>query len=428
MSQETFIARQPIFDSGLTVIGYELLHRAGWEESFGGIDEDLATVEVLNGSLLVSRLEDLTDGKLGFVNVPRNLLLEDFLLLLPARLTVIEVLESVRPEPRVVEALRKLKRAGYTIALDDFADEPDYAPLVELADIIKVDFRATAPADWGALVQRHRRPGLRFLAEKIETREEHERARAAGYDLFQGFFFCRPETSFRRDLPAHKVHYIRFLREISRPALDLPKLEEIIEQERSLGAKLLRYLNAAQPGGGSRITSTSIRSALAHLDERSLRRWGTLVALARIGDDKPLELVRTCLVRAGFLERLAQETGHGEQALDYFLTGVFSALDALVDRPLEEALESVGLDPAVCRAIEGDTSRASRARELAIACERGDLESYGGLARELGLEQERVAELYAEALFWAGGLRPGPGGRRPEPGAHGRPSGGPRGA
>lgn len=402
MSLETFIARQPIFDADLKVRGYELLHRSGWTDVFDERDADRATVELLNGSLLVNRLEDLTDGRPGYINVPRNLLLLDFLELLPPHLTVIEVLEDVQPEPKVVAALRRLRAHGYTIALDDFVDSEQAERLVALSDIVKVDFVETTPAQRVEMLARHRRPDLVFLAEKVETREEFDEARRLGFTLFQGFFFCKPQTQGRKDLPRNKINYVRFLKEVTREELALDVIEEIIKAEISLSAKLLRYLNSAYFGLQDEITS--IHQALIHMGERPLRRWGTLLALFGLGEDKPLELVRTCLVRARFCETLARGTEVDAEALDLYLTGMFSAIDALMDQPLDQALAEIGLKQQVQEAIRGDDSVLGRAFGLAVACERGDWRLYENVAAQFDLDPSRVASLYAEALFWADGL------------------------
>ena len=379
--------------------GYELLHRRDAAEEFDGSDPDRATVELLDGSVFVNQFEDLTCGKLGFVNVPRNLLEQDFLRILPADRTVIEVLETVRPEPAVVVALERLKAAGYRIALDDFVDEPDYAPLIALADIIKIDWLATQKEQRREYIERYSNGERLMLAEKVETREQYEEAVELGYDLFQGYFFCRPEISSLRRLPGSKANYVRFLREISREDLSLEQLGDIIKSELSLSARLLRYLNSGRFGIERPIDS--IQEALAHLGDRETRRFGTLVALAGLGDDKPLELIRTCLVRARFCEQAAVKSGNSGAAMDLYLTGLFSAIDALIDRPLDEALDKLGLPAPVQAAIRGEESDLSKAFGLVVACERGDITAFRRHSSDLGLRPEVVSGLYAEALFWA---------------------------
>lgn len=396
--RETFIARQPILDRRLELHGYELLHRSGWGDHFDGKDAERATIELLSTSLLVNGFADLTGGKPGFLNVPENLLLDDLLMVLPPHLAIIEILGTVPATPEVLRAVRRLRDAGYRIALDDHVDEPERAPFLPLSDIVKIDFLALEPPARRALAKRLRGEGKRLLAKKVEAHRDFEEALDQGYELFQGYHFSRPETRTRRDIPQSKLSYLRFLRELFKPKLDLDELEDIIKREMSLSAKLLRYLNSARFSPEDEIDS--IQRALVTLGEKPLRQWGSLVAMTCLGEEKPVELVNMCMVRARFCELLALEEDAG-RPLDFFLTGMFSALDALVDRPLREALGEIGLQEEIERAIRGDASALSRACRLALACEQGDLRLYQALTRGLAASETRVAELYSEALLWA---------------------------
>lgn len=398
--RETFIARQPILDSELAIHGYELLHRAGWARHLGGQDASPATIELLSTSLLVNGFADLTGGVLGFVNVPEELLLDDLLMVLPPHLAVIELPESVAPAPEVLRAVARLKDAGYRIALDGYLGEPERAPFVPLSDVIKIDFLALDPPARRELAGRLRGEGKRLLAKRVEAHRDFEEALDLRFELFQGYHFSRPETRVRREIPGSKLSYLRFLRELFKPKLDLEVLEDIIKHEMSLSVKLLRYLNSARFSPEDEIDS--IQRAMVTLGEKPLRQWGSLVAMTCLGEEKPIELVNMCLVRARFCELIAAEVDGGNP-LDFFLTGLFSALDALVDRPLREALGEIGLKAEVERAIRGDASTCSCACRLALACERSDLRLYHALSRRLGLPETRVTELYAEALRWADG-------------------------
>ena len=250
------------------------------------------------------------------------------------------------------------------------------------------------------VIEHRKRDGLTFLAEKVETHEEFERAKADGYALFQGYFFAKPEVQSRRDVPRNKANYMQFLREMARAELDIQAIEEIVKREISLSVKLLRYLNSAHFGVRHRMTS--IRQALVHLGQQPLKRWGMLIALSGIGDEKPMELVRLSLVRARFCELVALELGKEEAALDLFLTGLFSTLDALVDRPLDEALAEMGLEARIGAAIRGeDPGTLGSTFKLARACELGDVSAYQAVAQRFNLAEATVAQLYAESLFWA---------------------------
>jgi c-di-GMP-related signal transduction protein len=398
LTKDTFIARQPIFDRATKVVGYELLHRSTNASKFEAEDPDQASAELIEGSVLLHRLATLTRGKRAFINVTRNLLVQDLLSILPKEEIVVELLETIQPEPRVIAAIRKLKEEGYLIALDDFEHNDSLTPLVELADIIKVDFLVTEGAERQRIMERCDRKDLVFLAEKVETRKDFEEALAMGYSLFQGFFFCEPETLHRTDLRKCKANYVRLLRELVREDLALDRITDVIKHEVSLASRLLRYLNS--PIFGVREELTSIGQALVHLGEAPLRRWGMLVALSAMGDDKPSALMTACLVRARFCESIAAAAGLANRRLDLFLTGMFSAIDALLDRPMVDALSEMGLCDEIQQAILGDDSRLASVLRLALACEQGRFPEIGMRSLDLGISFEAVSETYSNALIW----------------------------
>ena len=159
-----FIARQPIFDRRQAVFAYELLFRSSFENYFNASDGDRASSDVIESSLLVFGLDRLLGGHRAFVNVTRRVLLEDLVYLLPAARVVVELLEEIQPDAEVLAACRRLKRAGYTIALDDYVHRSDLEPLVALADIVKIDFRATSSDERKRLAALLARPSRLLLA------------------------------------------------------------------------------------------------------------------------------------------------------------------------------------------------------------------------------------------------------------------------
>jgi len=132
----SYVARQPIFTADEKVFGYELLFRDGVEDYFREQDADAASRKTLNTTQQIG-LETLCEGRRAFVNCTRDVLLKDYITLLPSPLTVVEVLESVPCDDLVKAALQRLKQAGYMIALDDFLPDGPRTPLVEFADILK---------------------------------------------------------------------------------------------------------------------------------------------------------------------------------------------------------------------------------------------------------------------------------------------------
>lgn len=404
---DVLVARQAIFDRERRVYGYELLFRSRAEQSeFDGTEGGLATQQVLANSLLVIGLENLVGSNKAFVNFGRGPLLQGWYASLPRENTVIELLETVEPDDEVLAACRRLREQGYRIALDDFVFRPGCERLLEIADLVKVEVHSVAWPEHKALVRSSKARGLEMLAEKVETYEEFECARQAGYDYFQGYFFARPVTVHGRRIPANKLHCLRLLEEAQRPELDFDRLEELILEDVSLSYQLLRYVNSPLFALATNIRS--IRQALLYFGETELRKWVVLATLARTGADKPSELIRHSLVRARFCEslaRISQASGakHGLEQFA-FLTGLFSLLDALVDRPLQEMLSEVGLASEIAAVLRGDATDSgplASVYRLARAYEAADWPLVEQLGTGLGAPMTDLAGAYCEAAGWA---------------------------
>jgi c-di-GMP-related signal transduction protein len=391
---QRFVARQPILDHTQKVFGYELFFRNGVEDYFNA-DQELASRSTLDSTLLFG-LNTLCDGRHAFVNCTREVLLKDLVTLLPSNQTVVEVLETVEPEDRVVAACKRLKEAGYLLALDDFVPNDPRIPLCDLADIIKIDVRATRPEERAAMLRRYGTAKCRMLAEKLETPQEFQQARDMGFVYFQGYFFCRPELVMGREVPASRLHYIRLLEIVSRSEFDLRELERMIKQETSICYRLLRYLNS--PLFGFSLEIKSIRHAMAILGERELRRWIRLVVTVSAAEQKCSELVLMALARARFCELLSKRLPSNS---DLFLMGLLSIMDAILEVRMEALLEQLPVDREIKAALLGQSGTLRPLYRLMLAQESGEWEQSSELARELKLSYDEVAGQWWQATQWA---------------------------
>jgi len=397
-----YLARQPILNRARELFAYELLFRDGLQNSCDGLDLELASTSVLDTSFLIG-FEKITAGHRMFINCPRDFLLRDYISLFPPNSAVVEILETIKPDQEVIDACKRLKQAGYTIALDDFVDSPDQAPLVALADIIKVDFRLTGREEQHAIVSRHAGKKIRMLAEKVETQEEYAAGMEMGYSLFQGYFFCRPEMLQHRALPSFKLAYLELLRAATAPEFDIQELALKIKHEASLTFRLLRYLNSAAFGLRSEIRS--VPHALSLLGERELRKWIAVVSVGVLADGKPDELMIVPLVRGRFCETLAPLAGMPGHANDLFLMGLLSVMDAILDQPLESILADLPVRQEIKDALQARTGLYWQLLELAIAHERADWEKASALVSETGMKEEQVSAMYVSAVDWSTALR-----------------------
>ncbi|MFN3420873.1 MAG: EAL and HDOD domain-containing protein [Armatimonadota bacterium] len=396
---QVFVARQPIFDRLRRVIAYELLFRTSLENKFTGADGDTASKSVVSSGLYIFGFSSLTGGKPAFINFTKPLLTGGLVHGLSPKQVVIELLETVEPDEEVLSVCRDLKSKGYIIALDDFFLRPGYEPLIELADIVKIDFLQVKGKERKLMVQSLAGKKVRLLAEKVETNRDFLEALQAGYSYFQGFFFCKPEIVFGREVPLYRLTYLRLMQQLSREELDFNQLEGILKGDASLSFKLLRYINSAAIG--LRYPVTSLRQAMVVLGEQNLRRWAILTLVVSMLEDKPQELLVTGAVRGRFCELICQRLSLQAIGVDPFLVGLFSILDVLLDRPLTEILDELPIAHEIKDALLGRPTLLGLVHKLVIAYERADWDGVSDLAERIKLPEEELPTLYAEAVSWA---------------------------
>jgi c-di-GMP-related signal transduction protein len=390
-----YIARQPIFDRHRKTQAYELLFRANEENRYSGADPEFASKSTMDTAVLVG-LDVLSDGHDIFLNCTHDLIVGGYPSLFPPGLTVIEVLESVEPTLQVIAACKELKNSGYRLALDDFVDHPRFAPLVELADIIKVDFRQSTPADRKQLVLRYGK-GRKMLAEKVETQEEFALAADGGFELFQGYFFCRPNMISTRKLPTISDQCFRVFTVLGRKELDLLEVEKFIKSEPALCYRLLTYLNS--PAFYLQTEIRSILQALTLLGEKELRKWLLLVCTVIAGSSKNSELVTSALIRARFAELLAPYASLPGASL--FIVSLLSLMDAILETPLQVLLNHIAIPDDIHDALLGVPNDLRRCHDLVVAYESGDWTTCESLRRELRIHEAHLRRAYLDAVQWA---------------------------
>jgi len=394
---EVYVARQPVFDRKMNTYGYELLYRRTQENIFDGTDSSRATAELIHNAFLVMNLTDLTDGGRGFINFSGDLLVAGVPAMLPEDQIVVEILETVEPTEEILAACRQLKKAGYLLALDDFVLEPRLVPLVRLADIIKIDFRLTPLPEQSRLMGALRalQPGLTFLAEKVETREEYETARQLGYHYFQGYFFARPKIMRGKALNELNMNLLEIVSELNREDPRYNRITGIIERDFSLSFKLLKLANSAYFAPRSRISS--IQQALVWIGMSELLKWINLMLLKEHADREVNELIKASMIRARVMENLARRKRRNPA--DHFMAGLFSSLDVILSRPMGELLEELPLNENVQEALLGKPGPLRESLDQVLLYESGDQPENPQQYMKF-LESSRLGELFLEAIVW----------------------------
>jgi c-di-GMP-related signal transduction protein len=398
---EVYVGRQPILDRGWNIAGYELLFRsshANFRDSTGDVS---ATSQVISNAILGFGLDRLLGDKPAFVNFDRTLLLGDWTTVLPPEKVVIEILERVEPDRQVLDACETLRERGYALAFHPSGDNERAAEFAPFVDIMRVDFQKTTPADQESLVRRYQSHSIRMIAGKVETEDEFVRASQLGYHYFQGFFFASPVVLQTSRVPASKTGGLRLVKLIQHDDMDFDSVEEVIRFDIAFSHSLLTYVNSAAFQWPNRIES--VRQGLLLLGADGVRKWAWMASLSSLGENRPPVLMAQVLMRGRFCEAISGLMTLAAGDADPFVIGMFSLLDAILQRPLEGVLDEMNIGPHIRLALLGPPdleNPLSLVLKIVKAYELGDFEQVHAAARIIGLSPDELSSGYLQCLSW----------------------------
>ncbi|PHR50699.1 HDOD domain-containing protein [Cycloclasticus sp.] len=337
-------ARQPILNRSLELHAYEFLYRPIKDEKQ---QAHSLTAEVVASSALDLGLQKAANNHFVFINISYEDLFSPLIEALPSEQVILELLEDIQPDAKLIERAQELSNKGFSFALDDFVYSPDWDPLIELASIIKFDLTVTSIEVNKALIEKLQPCAIQFLAEKIETFDEFNAYKQIGCELFQGYFFSKPELMQGRTVSASTLAITQLLADINQPDISVTELVNTIEKDPNLTHMLLKYLNSASFSFKNPIEQ--IQQAIVILGIDETKKWVTLISLRSI-PSKPLELIKHALVRAKLAEHIALEKTKAHPS-SFFLMGLLSTLDALLDMTMKEALKLMPLKSEIIDAL-----------------------------------------------------------------------------
>lgn len=365
----------------------------------------MATTDVIINSFINIGISNLSNFKPCFINFTEKLLQLKIPFYFKQNEIVVEILETVDINQELLEICKELKNDGYKIALDDFVlniENPFTFPLLEIADIIKVDFRSTTEETRHNIEKISQKYNFKLLAEKIETKEEFQIALNNGYEYFQGYYFSKPDILSSQDVPDHFQNYIVIINFISKSEPNLDEITQLIEQDLSVSYKLLKLINSPAYRPANKINS--IRQAIVRLGLNELQKWLYLLSIRGGKVDKnewTREVYKNSLIRAKVCETISIYLNKGNESSAYFLTGLFSLMDTLLGMDMEAILKLVPLQETICDALKGDSNHMKDILDLAISIERGLWGEVSSYSKKLQIKEENAMVCYYEGIKWA---------------------------
>ncbi|ASI97886.1 EAL and HDOD domain-containing protein [Vibrio rotiferianus] len=395
----TYVARQPIFNRKRQTLGYELLFRDGERNAYPShIDSNRATYRLIVENFLSVGTNPVIASSRCFINFPHQSLVRRLPRSLPKNKIVIEVLETCRPTDDLLDAIREFYREGYLIALDDFTLTQEWRRFLPYVHIVKLDIMAMGLDKACELVKSHleKRVKYHFLAERVETEEEFEATKEAGFKFFQGYFFSQPLISQTKYVSPEQVLALKLFREVCVPDPDFDRIESIITQDVALSYKLLRFVNTQS--SNLEVAITSFRQALIYLGQEKLKMFVSLVVASYISSNKPRELYNLSLQRAQFCQLMSSYQPFSHLNEQGFMVGLLSILDAMLDLSVDSLVEQLPLSPALKQALLHREGAYGALIALEECYERADWNGVEKFSQQLGLSFDDVKSQLGEAV------------------------------
>lgn len=408
VSTELFLGRQPILDAQGNLFAFELLFRSSRVNGAQVADEVAATATVINHTFSDLGVDAVLGDYPGFINLSAGMIHSDVIEMLPKNRVVLELLETVTIDDRLIERLRELRGMGFRLALDDYVgDESLYAKVLELVEVVKVDVMGVAPDALGAVTRKLKKWPVKLLAEKVDSKAQVDQCLDLGYELFQGYYFAKPSIITGRSLNPAETALMRLMGLLMSDA-ETPEIEKVFKQNPDLSVKLLRLVNTAGVGANRRVTS--IVEAISLLGRSQLQRWLQLLMFSlSSGRDArfPSPLLILAATRGKLLELLiaARPGSTRAQGDDAFLAGILSLLDALLGMPLAEILQNLPVSEAI---LFGVLDRTGEIGHLLTLAERIENTDTAGIEAQFALlphlDAATVNEAFARAIEWANSI------------------------
>lgn len=402
MEDQTFIGRQPIMDAKQQIIGYELFFRHSAEAQTAVFEADFkASTTVLINTISQMDIQMLLGDKTAFINVNEEMLMSDFLELMPPQRTALELLRSVPASAEVIERCHALRALDYKISLDNPHLSADSAALLDCADFIKIDIQSIDLATLEKLYAQLNGPSVKLVVEKVETEQQFEACTKIGFKYFQGFYFARPETFTAKVINPTFDSVLGILNKVNQDS-ENTDIEAGFKRDPALSFKLLRYINSV--GFGLSCEVESINHALTILGRKQLYRWLTLLMVTAGENSTPPALMKTSITRGRLTELLGEGYFEKQDRDNLFIVGVFSMLDAILKMPIDQVLEKVQLPESVNDALIHRKGVYGPFLQLTEACEDADSTRILELAEELQMDSSRVNDCHLSALAWVESL------------------------
>jgi len=390
---EIFVGRQPIYTPNLDIYAYELMAHASNDSSTPSIEADKATSQVIINAFMEIGIDKLVGNNIAFITLTEHFLQSDYELPLPKDRVILKIPTYVNVTEQVIAGVKRLADAGFKLALDNYLQHPSLQPLSSMASIIDINIETVSVDEIRAHLKILKKLHPIILADHVTNHNAYDICRDVGVDYIQGYFLNRPRIVTGESLDSNQMSIINLLSTLHNPDTDTDTVVDIISKDVALSYKILQLMNSAFFSRSTKIES--IQHATIMLGRKQLCTWASMMALSGM-DNKPLEQVRISMIRARSCELLA-EKANLKPTDSFFTVGMFSSLDLLMDRSLEELISPLPLADNVIAALLNREGELGEAINCTLAQEEGDWINI----RFADLSTDDLSDINIAAINWA---------------------------
>ncbi len=402
--EEIFLGRQPILDRDQNIVAFELLFRLA-HSTEASVEDDLsATANVIVNAYGQLGIQNVLGQQRGFINIDAELLMSDVICLLPSKYVVLEIMETVKITSEIVQRCIELKQMGYQLALDDVTEINDGVELLlPVVNVVKVEVLGLEKEAISGLVKKLSRWPVLLLAEKVESDEQAKYCMELGFQMFQGYYFAKPEIMTGKRADPAKMSLLKLLTLVMGDS-DAEEIEREFKHQPGLSYNLLRMVNSVASGLPQKINS--IKHAIMILGKRQLQRWIQLLlySAGKSGESMSSALMQTAATRGKLMELIAladrpHDKNHQDRA---FMVGILSLLDALLGIEMPSIVDKLGIPEDMSQALLLREGRLGDQLRLIEANEKNEAETVQTMLADMGfLSLGEFTNIELEALSWA---------------------------
>ncbi len=399
-----FLGRQPILDRNQNLVAFELLFRQEETDEKASISSDLsASANVIINAYCQLGIQNVLGKQRGFINADPELVMSDIISLLPSKHVVLEIKETANVTADFMRRCSELKQKGYQFALDSVvAMNEKVEQLLPLVSVVKINVLELEKNELSKLVSELNRWPVLLLALKVETREQEIDCMRLGFQMFQGFYFAKPEVLSVKRADPGKLSLLKLLTLVMGDS-DIEEIEREFKHQPGLSYNLMRMVNSVASGLPQKINS--IKHAIMIMGRKQLQRWVQLLLYTadQANENMSNALMQTAAARGKLMELIAtaerpHDKNHQERA---FMVGILSLLNVLLGIEMQQIVDKLGIPDDMSQALLSREGRLGQELKLIEANESGEVAVIQLILAELGfLSLSELAEIEIQAIGW----------------------------